>query len=145
MFATYNAQKIQLNEEKTQITKLTHSGDATIYGSKIIPTDDNKIHSWSIKILNIKSNTTSGSIAIGIDEGNAEWINKDFTQQKSSINYGYCSDGFLYHSGDNGIKYGDNYDKYDIIKIILNQKGIKLNYKVAKHYETLSDEKSLQT
>ena len=29
--------------------------------------------------------------------------------------------------------------------VLLNQKGIKLNYKVAKHYETLSDEKSLQT
>ena len=29
--------------------------------------------------------------------------------------------------------------------VLLNQKGIKLNYKVAKHYETLSDEKSFQT
>ena len=29
--------------------------------------------------------------------------------------------------------------------VLLNKKGIKLNYKVAKHYETLSDEKSLQT
>ena len=28
--------------------------------------------------------------------------------------------------------------------VLLNQKGIKLNYKVEKHYETLSDEKSLQ-
>ena len=119
MFATYNAQKIKVNEEKTQITKLTHSGDATSYGSNNIQIDDNNIYYWS-KILNIKSNTTFGSIAMGIDEGNAEWINKDFTPQKSSINYGYCSDGFLYHSGDNGIKYGAIYDKYDIIKIILN-------------------------
>ena len=29
--------------------------------------------------------------------------------------------------------------------VLLNQKGIKLNYKEVKHYETLSDEKSLQT
>ena len=29
--------------------------------------------------------------------------------------------------------------------VLLNQKGIKLNWKEVKHYETLSDEKSLQT
>ena len=28
--------------------------------------------------------------------------------------------------------------------VLLNQKGIKLNWKKVKHYETLSDEKSLQ-
>ena len=29
--------------------------------------------------------------------------------------------------------------------VLLNKKGIKLNWKEVKHYETLSDEKSLQT
>ena len=29
--------------------------------------------------------------------------------------------------------------------VLLKQKGIKLNWKEVKHYETLSDEKSLQT
>ena len=29
--------------------------------------------------------------------------------------------------------------------VLLNQKGIKLNWKEVKHYETLSDEKSIQT
>ena len=29
--------------------------------------------------------------------------------------------------------------------VLLNQKGIKLNWKEEKNYETLSDEKSLQT
>ena len=29
--------------------------------------------------------------------------------------------------------------------VLLNKKGIKLNWEEVKHYETLSDEKSLQT
>eukprot|EP01084_Bolivina_argentea_P226088 381945_1 len=113
-FYKYSNQIVTVNDTKDVCT-----GCATCYGALVIPSMRNGTYEWTFQ-----SNKGGGgcSIAIGIDEHVAKWINTRFCHKTETISYAYYAwgSGAYKVNSNKSEAYGEGLEKNHKISMILD-------------------------
>ena len=117
----------KLSDDKLTITNISIDGDwSTCYGAQLIKANTNLIHKWKLRINELDPNPV---LCIGIDDSNGKFVDKCFSQQRTSMNYAYKANATK-RVQNKSSNYGTQWKQNDIIEMIVNLSKQTISYAV---------------